>query len=270
MKKMRKNGLILIVTLLCVFGLLSCIEGDNVEEGQALGVLKFDENLTPVLYSTRGPVYSPSINSFLSNYEMIPGGCYIFSYRFDAGLPENAMSVVDVNGYYTITINAFQEIDRYTVNPYIDDTSKVMTDEVAISSVYENNAYSTYIEGYLFIYQSVVQPSDLLLNWYMSFDFETMMPTVENGVNYYDVFVRATKKNEGTKSNVDMKYLNAYNMESYLHNAANREKSLIGSSYNESTSIFLLRFNYASEIDDDTQKITWKSKTVDVGIASFL
>ena len=264
---MRKNGLILIVALLSVFGLSSCIQGDNVSEGQAFGVLEFNDNYTPVLYSSYGPFYSPSINTLLDDYKMNIGGCYIFTYRLDADLPENSQNVVNANGYYTVSIIDYHEIDRYPMDSYLTDTSTVMPNEIAVSSVYDN---SYYLEGFLFMYQSVTQPSDLELNWNMSFDYNTMMPTVENGVRYFDVFVRATKKNEGTKSTVNMQYLNAYSMGSYLQSAANSEKSILGSSYNELSSTFAVRFNYASTIDAETQKITWRSHSIAIPIALFL
>ena len=264
---MKRNDFYLIVALFSVICFTSCISGNNVQEGQALGVMSYNTNYTPVMQSTFGPVYSPTIANLLDKGDIRMNGCYIFNYTYDGDLPENAQSVVNVNKYYTITLNAYNEIPSYNIDSYLTDTSKIMTDEVAISKVFEE---SSYLEGYLFISQSVEQPSDLQLNWDMSFDYSKMMPRVENDKNYYDVFVRATKKNNGTASTVNMQYLNAYYMKNYLRDAAYKEKTLLGSDYNESTSKFILRFVYVSAIDDDTQVITWKNHPIDVSISSFL
>ena len=264
---MKRNVFYLIVALFSVFCMTSCISGDNTQEGRALGVMGYTNNYTPVMKSTFGPVYSPTIANLLDKGDIRMNRCYIFTYTYDSDLPENAQSVVNANGYYTITLNAYEEIPSYNIDSYLTDTSKVMTDEVALSSVFED---SNYLEGYLFISQSVEQPSDLLLDWHMTYDYSTMVPRVENNANYYDVFVRATKKNSGEKSTVNMQYLNAYYMKNYLRDAANKEKSLLGSSYNEATSKFVLRFVYVSAIDKDTQAITWKNHPVDVLISSFL
>ena len=264
---MKRKDFYLVVALLSVFCITSCVSGDNVQEGQALGVMGYSENYTPVMLSTFGPVYSPTIANLFDKGDIRMNRCYIFNYTYDGDLPENAQSVVNANKYYTITLNAYDEIPSYSVDYYLTDTSKVMTDEVAVLKVFEE---SSYLEGYLFISQTVEQPSDLKLDWDMSFDYRTMMPMVENNENYYDVFVRATKKNNGTASTVNMQHLNAYYMKNYFRDAAMKEKSLLGSGYNKATSKFTLRFIYVSAIDKETQAITWKNHTVDVLISSFL
>jgi hypothetical protein len=264
---MKRNGFYLIVSLLSVFCITSCISGNNVQEGQALGVMGYSSSYTPIMNSTFGPVYSPTIANLLDKGDLRMGRCYIFNYTFDSDLPENAQSVVNVNKYYTITLNAYNEIPSYNIESYLTDTSKVLTDEVAILKVFEE---STYLEGFLFISQAVEQPSDLQLNWDMSYDYSSMMPNVEDNKNYYDVFVRATKKNTGSASTVAMQYLNAYYMKRYLSDAASKEKALLGSGYSESSSKFTLRFVYVSAIDKDTQAITWKNHPIEVLISSFL
>jgi len=265
---MKRNGLFLIVALLSVFCVTSCIEGNNVQEGQAIGVLTYGDGYTPILKSSLGPVYAPNIITMLDNGKMKMYGCYIFSYTLDTDLPENSQSVINANGYYTVTLNAFNELPQYTVDPYLVDTSKVVSDEFAVTSVYEEGSF---LEGFLFISQIVEQPSDLELEWSMSYDYNTMMPSEDlDGRNYYDLFVRASKKNSSDKSLVSMQYLNAYKIGNYLQSAASREKALLGSSYNESSSKLTLRFNYVYSIDKETQNITWKTHTIDVLISSFL
>ena len=252
---MKKKCLFLCVTLLSVFALTSCFEGENTAEGQALGVLDYGKNRTPVLISSIGPVSSPSFDALILRGDMSIGGCYIISYLFNRDLPENSSGMYEANGYYTVSLNGLVELPTYNMEAYVADTSFAFSNEIAVSNVYED---SEYLGGHLFIYQIVSQPSDLKLEWSMSYD-ETIEPTEEAVGRYYDVFVRATKMNSSENSNVNMQHLNAYNMGSYLKKVANKEKSLLGSNYVESSSMFKLRFNYVSAIDKDTQKVTWKS-----------
>jgi len=267
---MKKNGLFLFVALLSVFCFASCIESDNVTEGRAVGVLNYSDNYTPVLISTIGPpVSATNIDALISRGDMSINNCYLFDYRFDMDLPENALNVATDRGYYTVTLGGIYEVPKFPMLPYLSDTSQVLPNEIAVLSAYEGN--SDYVEGYLFITQDVIQPSDLDVEWNMSYDYETMMPYEGlDGRRYYDVFVRAIKKNNSEKSTTTTRYLNAYNMGGYLRSAAFAEKTSLGTSYNESSSTFSLRFNFASEIDKDTEAITWKSHTIAVSIAQFL
>jgi hypothetical protein len=59
----------------------------------------------------------------------------------------------------------------------------------------------------------------------------------------------------------------AYNVNSYLKNVASKEKELLGSSYNQ-TSTFTLRINYVSEIKDNDE-LVWKSKEIASPIVLF-
>ena len=261
---MKRNDFYLIVALFSVISFTSCISGDNVQGGEALGVMGYTNNFTPVIKSPIGLFYSPTIANLLNKGDMRDGGCYIFNYTLDGDLPENAQSVVSANGYYTITLNAYEVIPSYNLDSYLTDTSKIMTDEVAIAVVFES---SSYVDGYLFITQVADPASNLQHDWNMSYDYSTMMPRVEGDKNYYDVYVRATKKNSNSALT---SYWNAYYMKNYLRDAAYKEKASLGSGYLEASSKFTLRFIYVSAIDKDTEAITWKNHPIDVLISSFL
>ena len=268
---MKKNGLFLFVALLSVFCFTSCIESDNVSDGVAIGVLNYsDDYITPVLKSTFGPPLSASnLGTLISNGDMNINNCYYFEWRLDMDLPENAQNVAAAKGYYTVTLGRIYDIPKYSILPYLADTSQVLPDEIAVLSAYEGEG--VYLEGYLFIDQTIIQSSDLDVEWNMSFDYATMMPFEgSDGKRYYDVFVRATKKNNSEKPTVTMQHLNAYNMGGYLRSAAYEERNFLGTGYSESSSTFALRFNFVSEIDKDTEAITWKSITKTISIADFL
>jgi hypothetical protein len=140
-----------------------------------------------------------------------------------------------------------------------------MTDEVPVA----DGCYSQqYIENHLVLQQVVNQPSDMQLDWNMSYDQNSLMnPVEEGGIRYYDLFIRATVKSEGTKSAGDIAYLNAYHIGNYMTYAAQTEKNKLGSSYT-SMSVFKVRINYANEIKDG--KISWKNKVIQPYIGSFV
>ena len=254
---MKKFGLFLIASVFSVFCLTSCLEGNNVSEGYALGVLQYSsESHTYVLNSTLGLVSAPNLNALDLNE------CYYFYYKLDLDLPENATAVVQANGYHTISLVGHQKIDKYDLSPSLTDTSRVMNGEVPVHDAYESG--NPYIDEYYFISQIVNMPSDLQLTWNMSYDSD-MEPVVENGERYYDVFIRATKKNSSEKSDEKLQHLNAYYVRDFLKNAASKERNALGSSYSEHSSKLRIRFNFVSEISEEG-KLTWKSKTAEDSI----
>ena len=259
---MKKFGLLLIVTLLSGFCFTSCFEGSHVEDGTAIGILDYSKNYNTIIKSTIGYSYAPNLETIMASRGLSTGDCCIFVYNLDHDLPENAQNVVEANGYQTISVLDIAKIDKYYMVPHLTDSSKALPGEIAIEDPYES---ANYIEYHLFISQIVNQPSDLLVEWNMSYDANTMMPTIVNGERYYDIFIRATKKNDSDKATVNTPHLIAYNIGRYLEDAALTE-------YNNSssTSKFMLRFNYVSKIDNETKEITWKSKTADVLVSQFL
>ncbi len=260
---MKKISKYFVVILMSAIGLTSCLEGNNVSEGYAFGVLGYS-NSNLILKSTVGNVYSPSVNT------MDLGECYYFQYSYDADLPENASSVVEARGYSTISILAQKIIPSYYLSTSLTDTSEVMSGELVISKVYDG---SSYIEGRFVISQYAKHASDLEysdVHWDLSYDYSTMMPTEgSDGKRYYDLFCRANAIKSSTKTKVDVQHINAYRVNNYLSNAAVKEKAALGGSYSASSSTFTLRFNYISNIDENNNK-TWSTTTTDILIANFL
>ena len=264
MEKMKNFSLFLCASLLSVLCLSSCMKIGSVTDGQAVGVATYGYNNKLILNSTVGPVSAANLESL----GYTAGSCYWFFYSHDADLPENSQNVINANGFVTVSILDSEEIPKFFLYSSLSDTSAVMPDEIAIISPFDNNP--SYIDSHLFMTQAVNMPNDIQLQWNMSYSPGTMMPTEIEGSRYYDIFIRATKKNESTKTASLVQCLNAYYIGGYLQNAAQTEKSILGNNYNASTSTFKLRFNYASDINAETQKITWRSKVTDVAIAGFL
>jgi hypothetical protein len=103
---------------------------------------------------------------------------------------------------------------------------------------------------------------DLGVEWHMNYDPVNMMPTTANGRRYYDVFLRATVKKASDKPvKYDLTPVIAYDFDSFLKQAANTERMNLGSSYNDNSSTFTLRINFATQLDATTNAITWQNKT---------
>ncbi|MDR3252197.1 MAG: hypothetical protein LBT35_01330 [Tannerella sp.] len=258
---MKKFFFSMLFSIIC---LTSCLEGSNETSGQAIGVFSAygGKNFNPVFISSIGNVYSASMNTIMEDAR-----CYFISYKYQGDLPENSAAMVMANGYSTVTLMECEEIDNYPFTPYRSDTSTVLPDETPLISGYAQNGIS-YVPGYLFLQHSALQAPDARLDWELSYDYSTT-PTVESGLRYYDVFLRATVKIEGTKSAVETSYLNAYHVGNFLTDAANSEKSRLENTgaYNPNSSTFTLRINYVSEINDT--EITWKRSSVDLSVYSF-
>ena len=246
--------------------------GTSVETGSAYGVLALSSNsmgfvLNSTLSSTLGmPIASPQIAQWVAENKMHLNGCYLFNYEIDYALPGNAPAVVQANGYYVVTIMAFQELAEYDVKSALTDTTTVLPDEVPVLSGFFGTP--AYVEGYLLVEQIVNQPSDMQLDWDMSYDNSSLTnPREEDGVRYYDLFVRAVKTTDGTKTPENVSYLNAYRLSSFLQSAAEAEKAALGSSYSDAGSTFSVRFNYAKEIEEGV--VTWQNAVQKMPVASF-
>ncbi|MDR3250040.1 MAG: hypothetical protein LBT42_00035, partial [Tannerella sp.] len=265
---MKKLSLFIVMTLMSVLWLTSCLEGSNVEQNVTIGVLDYGNTFEPVLKTNGGNVYSPNLNTLIALQEMEIGGCYYFQYSLDRDLPENSANAVTANGYFTVTLLSNpQKIPQYYLSSYLTDTASVLPDEIAVLSGCDG---MDYVERRLIMQHTVSHPSDFELNWSLSYDHSTMMPTEDNGQRYYDLFLRATVSKRGDKTVASENTpVNAYNIDNYFEDVAYREKNLLGSSYNSSTSKFNLRINYAAEIDDN-QNIIWKSVIKDIFIVQFL
>jgi hypothetical protein len=258
----------LLFSVLC---LTSCLEGgSNKRTATAYGVLDIGENFNSyVLNSTLmldlGPVSSPQLSEWINSGEMELYKCYMFDFEIDLGIPENSYSMLQQNGYSTITINSYEELPTYHVNSFPADTAKALNDEVPVLNGY---AKSSYGAEYMYLQQTVNQPEDQQLSWEMSYDYNTITnPTETGGARYYDLFVRAVKLTDGTKSNTDVSYLNAYHMSDFFNRAAENEKSRLGSNYT-SNSTFKFRIFYANEIKDGVP--AWKNVIQEAYIALFV
>jgi hypothetical protein len=267
---MKKIGLFMTL-LFGVLYLTSCLgKGSNKQSATAYGVLAMSSKNygAYVLNSTLldlGPLSSPQLSELVGSGKMQLYKCYAFNFEIDFDIPENSSTALQLNGYYTVTINDYYELSTYEASSYPTDTTAVLADEVPVLNGY---AASSYAAGYLYLQQIVNQPQDQQIEWEMSYDYSSLTdPAVVGGVRYYDLFVRAVKLTDGTKSSADMPYMNAYYVSNFFSRAAENEKAQLGGSYT-SNSTFKFRVFYVKDIKDDV--LTWQYVTQEAYIASFL
>ncbi|MDR2384106.1 MAG: hypothetical protein LBD80_00390 [Tannerella sp.] len=253
---MKKKKLFISTMLISITGLNSClIDGGNKQSASAYGVLRYNDYSSLCLYSTFvDPVSSPQLSQLVSEGKMQPNFCYTFNFEIDYDRPENTRATLLSNGYYTVTINDYTQLPTFYVNPHLTDTTAAMENEIPVSNGYVSAAYAA---EYIYIQQTVNQPSDAQLNWDISFEYASITnPKVESGIRYYDLFVRAQTLTEGTKSNTDVSHLNAFYMSNFFNLVAQNEKTQLGANYS-STSTFKFRIFYVKEIKDGV--LTWHS-----------
>jgi hypothetical protein len=271
--RMKKIRFCVIVMLFALHGLTSCLEkGKDESTGYVLGVLNHDEGTGFYILNTQDTfaVYCPEFKDKVVQGEMEAGGCYYVVYIKDNTLPENALYMVRANRYITASLIKYDVAVKYNLNESLIDTSAVLVDEIAVLDAKPSNEVFGYSEGYLFMTHKIVSQEGYTFDWSLSYNEETMMPTTVDKKNYYDLFLRATiAANSNQTDTIEHFSLNAYHLEEYLTEAANKEKEFLSlnSTYNAS-STFTVRINYVSGIKGDM--ITWKSAEFPAKITFFI
>ena len=266
---MKKLSLFLIASIMSVVCLMSCIEGNNVQEGHGFGVLQYSPvSYTPMLNSTVGPYSSPTIGGLISKGDMSIDNCYYFYYSLDLDLPENSYASVQANGYYTVSLLDVKDIPTFYLRPYLTDTSTMMFGEMALYDGYESG--NAYVDEYYFAAHIVNQPTTLELDWDLSYNSSDMQSVDASGRSY-NLYIRAVKKNTTEKTNNELvQHVNAYMIRDFMKTAARMERNALGGNYSESSSRLNIRFNYVSDISEDG-KLTWSSKKEEnIYVGAFL
>jgi hypothetical protein len=264
---MKKLGFFL-VALSVVFNFTSCLESSSVTEGQGIGVLEFNEGGYLVLKSNLGHVYANNLDALALSGKMEIGSCYIFAYRHDSNVPENTPAMIELYQFETITLIDYREIPKSYASSMMTDKDNALMDEVPLKDAY--NSGNPYIDNYFFIWSIVNQQEDLELNWILSYDSDNYV-TIENGIRYYDIYIRATARNTSSQtSRIEAVHLNAFNVGLYLANIASIEKAALENSYSVNSKLNL-RVNYVTEISEEAKELTWSSKVItDIYLAPFV
>ncbi|MDR2765531.1 MAG: hypothetical protein LBB90_10955 [Tannerella sp.] len=243
---------VLWITAMTLF--TSCLEGGrNTTSGTIIGVVRFDtKTFKNVLDVYGGTFYAPQFDT------MQEGTCCIIVYELDFNAPENDATLLQTYGYYTVTISYKEDIDKYALSTVLTDTTAVMPEETAVMDPI--NSTLGYLNGILFLAHQLKKASDQRETWYLSYDPQATVKE-ENGRQIYDVYLRTTVRVSSTKTPEDGYDLCAYDMKYFMENAAQRVKSTGNTS-------FYIRFNYVSEIKDDT--LTWGYKDLEMTVADII
>ena len=266
---MKRFSLYLVGLCLSVSFLSSCLKGSNEWEGIAVGVLSINSrNMQPILTTSNAVLHAPSFVTLCNEGKMNYNDCYIILCKLNSDLPENSASAIEANGYQTVTLLDYSVIQKSSLNDYLVDTANILPSEMPLTVGLESMDYAA---NHLFLSHRVTIPDDWELTWSMSYDYNTMLPTIEGGQRYYDLFIRATanKQTENTQK-IDKSFVNAYDMRDYFRRAATNEKSHLGTGYSPSSSKFTVRFNFATIINNELNTLTWGSDKIELDIVNFL
>ncbi len=248
MKKLNVKYVILFFVSVLV--LTSCMgERGNKQTGSAVGVVRFDtKTFKNVLDVTETDAF------FWIGFDQVSTGvCLFVDYEIDYDAPENSYESVLANGYLTVIITKKEVVDNFDMAYSVSDTSIIMKDEVTIYEPVLGKEFY-YVKGMAFFYSVVDVPNKQDLYWSLSCNIQDIVKT-ENGVRYYDVYLRCYKIFPIRTESSEKRYcLNAYDMKSYFEKIA-REENNLGSD------TFKLRINYPSTINDD--QITWSQVTIE-------
>ncbi|MDR1332272.1 MAG: hypothetical protein LBK07_09240 [Tannerella sp.] len=258
MKKELFSSCKLIGVALAATMLSSCLEGGgNTTSGQVVGVVRFDLN------SGKNVLDISAYDSFhslaFSNKE--EGTCCYVYYELDYEDPENTAEKIAANGYYTVTVLAQEEINRFYMLSEADTVSVALPNETPLKDPVPQ--IGGYVKGILFLGHLLNARPKQVTDWRLSYDREHMSVD-ENGENVYDVYLRATIRSEGTTTAEDMYETSAYDMTPYIENAARLEKNL----GKDKVSI---RVNYVSDINDDGT-VVWDraANKIDLGVQMII
>jgi hypothetical protein len=260
---MKKFSFFFSLATLSLLSLASCLSSSSQSSGSAVGVYRAtgSQYYTPIFNSSLGPVFSESMETIMED-----GKCYLINWIFDSDAADNSYSMLELNGYYTITVNYCEAIDTYQAKTVVTDTAKALENEVPVLKGYAVGS-SGYVDGHIFITQTVSQPEDMVLDWDLSFDYYAY-PASESD-RHYDIFIRATYTSAGTGNVKQVEHVNAFNIGNFLSDIAEREYGYLGNNYSADNSTFRIRFFYVTSISDD-DKLTWTSVDEDVLISNYI
>ena len=267
---MKKYGFYLTSFLLSVFLLTSCVEGGgNTQEAIGFGLLDYGgkNGYTPVIKCPNSHIYSPTLLTLINSGKLNIGSSYLFYYRIDYDQPDNAASVIEANGYQTISLLNIAELATYYLNERLTNINSMFPDELTIINGCDG---VSFIDNHLFVIQTIAHPDDWNLTWDMSYDGSEITPTEVYDKRYYDVFVRARAiEKTDNKEYIEVQYVNVYYVHDFLAKIAHKEESYLGSSYNKEKQSFEVRFNFIKDVDKETDEIIWESSIVSFNVFQF-
>ena len=247
---MKKFNLKYVISFFVALLLLSSCLGNqrNVIQSSTFGVMRYD-------YEKQRYVLDVSEDESCYHIQFQTASeddCFWIYYELDYESPENTLeNVMDSKGNMTYNVSLIDKkpVDLGSVY-YAVDTSSVKPGEVAIIDPMYDGVLA-YIRGKMFIVSTMNIPDNQDMWWELSFDFNNLVTEV-GGRRYYDLYLRSTIKDKGTKTPEERMIAISFDMFTYLKSVVQKEKELSGED-------FRLRIHYPSAISEEGE-ITWKYK----------
>jgi hypothetical protein len=233
----------------------ACLEGGrNTMSDSTIGIVRFDTKTARKVLDVYGGVfYSPTFDN------MQEGACCYIAFEVDFNAPENDPAVLELNGYYTVTVTYKEDIDKYMMSPgTLTDTTQVLADETPVTNALDTKL--GYLNGVLFMAHQLKKASDQREIWDLSYDMQNRM-TEESGRHIYNVYLRATVRVSSAKTQEEGYDVCAYEMKYFMDTAAEQEK-------NAGQTTFYIRFHYVSEINGDI--LTWKHADMEMNVGEVI
>lgn len=245
MKKLVLGSLLAVCALL----MTSCLEGgSNERTGVAYGVIEYSGAVKLINMGNNAvKFYSKEI---ANDYTIENGDCCYFSFIWNQDIPENADAS---KGYVTVTIDGYTKIpSNYYAKPFLTDTVEMDVNEQIVSEAAllwdfakEKMFFGTVIKGSL---TKQEHSFDLSFN-------ESQEPSIVNGENVYDLYIRVKKTKDGESPIKDQGVINAYNISSLFNTIGQKEQSAGRKRLN-------FRVNYVSDLNKDKTKAVWKATDI--------
>lgn len=250
MKQIKFLGVAMATVILLLTSCLGDSGGNTQTVTNVPGQIDF-KNGKFIVNTIYGPFYSSQMQTMDFSYD----DWVFMSFTVDYDSEENANA--EANGYYVVQLSVAPSLIPKVEYVSMDETGLdvALTSEIPLTNaaVISNYDYLTYFQGYLLMASTYKSLTDQKNDFSMVFD-PAQETEENNGVNVYNVYVRAVKREEGKSPQIDAGMYNVYNIKRIYENISSKEKS-------NGKEAFGLKFNYVKEIDE-TGTLTWASNDV--------
>lgn len=236
-----------------VIMLTSCL-GDGGNEVNLYGVAGVVEYSTTtfkkvIRISDGSLIYSQAVDNDASIME---GDCCLVDLYIDYSKQN-----VSQTGYYSATVSNYVTISKGMSDMNMTDSLKLQDNEQMVYDIPSLN----YIDKYLFVYTQHKELTNQVNQYQLSFN-PTETVSTDTGTRTYNLYLTCQKTKDGIAPEVTPYHVNAFNVESIMHQIATQEKNL-------GNSKFSFKIKYIKTINSDktfstaaTDVITWNVSTI--------
>lgn len=257
---MKKLSYYLVAAVSALTLFTSCLgESSNEADITVSGVVFSNPKagLKTMIDAGSAYVYIPNLLQ-VGNYP--ENSCIGASIHIDYNSAENANW--GTTGYLTATLNGTPEtFSQWRATPItsVADTTAVLENEIPLTFAFQQSAYSNYVRGWMIFSSGAKIGSKQNVEWTMKYPQELQVEEY-NGKRCYNLYIRATATGDNTGAS-GQAIVNAWYVKTALDRIDAAEKAAGNQSY-------YLKFNYVTSIDNNTNKLTWKSDIAQMAVTS--